>query len=384
MPSPLAALFLPKRRLAAADPLILQRGGLLGGTQWVVPRGECQFRRHDFSAIPPRQRRPAAALHLQRLLPTSDSVARIGWVGSIALFWIWENPLPAVLKTRQKWLPESALRRPVLANGLHLLRCQSGVEGQYWRDGSLVASQWWPDAPALDAWHRFLRGAGVAIDQSVSVPSVQSAQWLDYPWPVMQPVRSGQLANTEFLIWLVTLCLLAAAAGSQASSLHEWGRLREKQQEQLVALRARSGPILDARERAEALAARLQDYRVVQDGISDYDLIAEVIRPLPAGTRLVEYLRDGRKLSVKVALPGQSPAVPASAMGQPVVQPLPDISMQPKLPTVDVRRMVALYAAHPLLDQASATPVLGGVLLEFDLPAPVAGQEPDAGGEAGR
>ena len=77
MSNPLAALFLPKRRLAAADPLILQRGGLLGGTQWVVKRAECQYRRHDFSGIPARQRAAAAALHAKRLLPTVDALVRI-------------------------------------------------------------------------------------------------------------------------------------------------------------------------------------------------------------------------------------------------------------------------------------------------------------------
>ena len=39
--------------------------------------------------------------------------------------------------------------------------------------------------------------------------------------------------------------------------------------------RGRLWPIAVPVQRAEALAARLQDYRVVQDGISDYDLIAE-------------------------------------------------------------------------------------------------------------
>lgn len=374
MPNPLAALFLPKRRLAAADPLILQRGAVLGGTQWVVPRGECQYRRHDFSALTARQRQAAAALHVKRYLPTSESLARIGWLDGIAHFWIWEKPLPAVIRSRQKWLPESALRRPMLPNGLHLLKCERGLEGQAWRDGNLMASQWWPMAPDIDDWHRFLRSAGLPVDQAPAVPSVQNAPLLAYPWPQMQPVRSGQLANAEFLIWVTSFCLLAAAAGWQASSLQEWRKLRAAQEVELATLRAQAGPILEARERAEAAVARLQEMQSMLQGVSDYDLIADMVRPLPAGTRLLNYTRETGKLQATVTVPGQG--TPGQTMpgtsGQaaaPVTLSLGQLGLPgAALPRVDVRRIVALYQGHPLLSDASATPVPGGLLLEFALP----------------
>ena len=370
MPNPLAVLFLPKRRLAAAEPLVLQRGGVLGGTQWVVPRGECQYRRHDFSAVPPRQRQAAAALHLQRYLPTSDAVARIGWLDGVAHFWIWERPLAAVLRSRQKWLPESVLRRPALANGLHLLRCESGVEGQAWRDGNLVASQWWPQSPPTESWQRFVRGTGIGIDQTPGMPAVQQVPLSAYPWAQMQPVRTGQLANAEFVIWTATLGLLAAAAGWQLASLQEWRELREAQEKQLAALRMRAGPILDARDRAEAAAGRLHDMQAMLNGVSDYDLIADIVRPLPARTRLASYLRESGKISAALLLPGAAgPSATPSAPGLPVMgvpgQAVPRLAIA----NVDLRRMVSMYEGHPLLTEASATPAVGGVLLEFKLPA---------------
>ena len=381
MPNPLAALFLPKRRLAAAEPIVLQRGSLLGGTQWVVPRGECQYRRHDFSALPARQRQAAAALHVKRYFPTVDSLARIGWLGGIAHFWIWEKPLPAVIRSRQKWLPESALRRPLLPNGLHLLKCENGVEGQAWRDGNLLASQWWASTPEVDEWHRFLRSAGFAVDQGPVVPSIQLLPLLPYPWPQMQPTRTGQLANAEFVIWLSTLALLAAAAGWQASSLQEWKKLRDAQAIELAAMRAQSGPILEARERAEEALAQLQDLESMLQGVSDYDLIADVVRPLPAGTRLLNYTREASKLQVTVTVPGQvatTPTIPAPMSQAQVAMP------GATLPRVDIRKIVALYQGHPLLSEAAATPVLGGLALEFSLPEVEEDEESDTGSSGDR
>lgn len=355
MPNPLAALFLPRRRLAAADPLVLQRGGPFGGSQWVVARGECQYRRHDFGAIPQRQRAAAATLHVKRYLPSTDAVARIGWQGGIAHFWIWEKPLPAVQKGRARWIPESALRAPAIPNGLHLMRCLRGVEGQVWKEGRLLASQWWPEVPDSEAWQRFQRGAGLSLDQAPAKPVVQERPLAEYPWALMQAERSGRFAEAEFVIWVSTLSLLAAAAGWQAASLRQWQGMRESQAVEIEALRASSSVILAGREAADAATSELARLQKLQNGLSDYALVADIVGPLPAGSEVVRYLREGGKVTALVKT-GQK----------------------------DLRRVVALYQSHPVLREASGALAAEFVELTFELPAPPddekdAAEGPDAG-----
>lgn len=342
MPNPVAALFLPRRRLAAADPLVLQRGGPLGGTQWVAPRGECQYRQHDFNHLPSRQRAAAAALHVKRFMPSVDALARIGWQDGIAHFWIWEKPLPAAQKGRIRWMPESALRRPLIANGQHLLQCLVGVEGQVWEDGRLLASQWWPVVPAIETWQRFLRGASIALDRAPVMPAVQRLPLLPYPWPLMQAERSGRFADTELVIWVAALSLLGASAGWQAASLDAWHQLRDAQVGELDVLRSSSATILDGREVADAAAAELASLQKLQKGVSDYVLIADILAPLPPGSMVLTYLREGGKIRTLV-----------------------------KTPEKDLRKLTVLYQSHPLLREASALVAGESVELTFEMPKPV-------------
>ena len=66
-----------------------QSGGLLGGSEWVVPRGECQYRQHDFSQLPARRRRAAARLAVPRFEPAPGARVHIAWQQGIAHYWIW-------------------------------------------------------------------------------------------------------------------------------------------------------------------------------------------------------------------------------------------------------------------------------------------------------
>ncbi|MBS0226984.1 MAG: hypothetical protein JSS25_11660 [Proteobacteria bacterium] len=340
-PNVLAALFLPRRRLATAERTLLQRGGPLGGSQWVAPRGQCQYRQQDFSAVPKRQRHAAAELHAKRLVPNSESRVRIGWMDGIAHFWIWENPLPAAIKGRQRWVPEAVLRRPAIANGTYLVNCSSGVEGQIWRDGHLRGSQWWPAVPTLESWHRFLRGAGASIEQSPAVPKAHGLPLLAHPWALLQPERSGRFAGSEFVVWVGCLAVLAAAAGWELASLQQWEKARETQASALEDMRAKAGAILAARESADDSTSQLAALAGLQTGVSDYALIADVIAPLPQGSQLMAWTRETGKIQALV-----------------------------KTKLDDPVKLVLLYRNHALLREVTATPSGEFIQLVFDLPKP--------------
>ena len=291
--------------------------------------------------MPKRQRHAAAELHAKRLLPNSESRVRIGWVDGVAHFWIWENPLPAAIKGRQRWIPESVLRRPAIANGTYLVHCTDGVEGQVWKDGRLVASQWWPAAPPAENWHRFMRGAGVSIEQSSKVPTPQNLPLLPHPWALLQPERSGRFGGNEFVIWVACLAVLAAAAGWELASLQQWEKTREAQASALEDMRQRVGPILAAREGTEDTTRELANLAKLQTGVSDYALIADVIVPLPAGSQLMAWTRESGKIQAMV-----------------------------KTSLKDPMKLVQLYRGHALLHEVSATPSGDFFQLVFELPKP--------------
>src|SRR5258708_6074462 len=100
--------------------------------------------------------------------------------------WIWDRDRTEGLlsgagrdTSQVRLIPETALRRP-LADGTRLVACLDGVEGQVWRNRSLMASRWWPSLPAAVEWQRFQRSAGLASASLGSAPGEPgTVDWLD-------------------------------------------------------------------------------------------------------------------------------------------------------------------------------------------------------------
>ena len=104
---------------------------------------------------------------------------------------------------------------------------------------------------------------------------------------------------------------------------------------------------------AGAAAAELARLQKLQNGLSDYVLVADIIGPLPSGSQVMRYLREGGKVTALV-----------------------------KTEQKDLRRLVAFYQAHPVLKEASAASAAEFVELTFDLPKPP-DDEADATGTIG-
>ena len=338
----LAALFLPTRRLTGTDldpPAdLLQSGGALGGQQWVVPRAQCQYRRADLAAVPPRQRAAAARLAATRYQPSPDAVVHAAWRRGIAHLWIWTSPLPEVASGEQRWIPESLLRAPPESDGPRLLVAVRGCEGQVWEDGQLLQSQWWPVLPDADAWQRFLRAGG--LDSGTAGPPVpENLPWSDSWGEGGRDWLPGSTAGRERLAWLVLGAVFAVALGWQVNGLARWGVASARLSAELESTRTQMAPVLAARERAEAAQAEAERLRGLQSGASDYELTARILAVQPAGIRVNGWKRDANNLHV-LLVGGDT----------------------------DPRKYVAAYAGQPDLADASATPMGGGMQLTFKLP----------------
>lgn len=342
------ALFLPSRSLVRDGGAAPTPGGLLGGREWVVPRGECQYRQHDFSQLPARRRRAAARLAVPRFEPAPGAKVHIAWQEGIAHYWIW---MPGDEGNDQvdyrRWLPESRLYAPPLDSGARLLRVSQGVEGQIWHEGRLQASQWWPKPPDLQVWQRFLRAGGLGLIDVIAVPEPQHVNWSDTPWGGSESRFSFDAVLAERLAWWSIAFVLLFAAGWQLTALLRWNAAVESGTLRLEQARKKAGPLLDARERAESAAGQIEgmlDLR--QTASSDYRLMLDVFSLLPEGTQITSWSREPGKLRLTVTSSETDP-----------------------------RKFILPFIQAAWLPDVTATPTgKGGMLLEFELAGTVNGE----------
>lgn len=339
----LAALFSPTRRLIGPDSPVLHQGGALGRVEWVVARADCHYRRLDFSALPIRQRLPAALIAVRRHEPAPGALHHIAWRGGIAHAWVWPQADAALAHGEQAWIPESLLRAPPAVDGPRLLSQMRGFEGQLWLDGQLGASQWWPEVPDQDTWRRFLRGGGSGPEGAEIVPQLESLPWSDAPWGDARRGLPGSPAALERLAWAAGLGVVGLGLGWQLAAQANWTLALARVGSRVEALRAQATPLLEARERADAALDALRSYRDLRSGASDYVMMGEVVRPLPADARLAAWQREGVRLQASV-LSAES----------------------------DPRKYVLAFEGHPQLSEVVASPAAdgSGMQLDFNL-APV-------------
>lgn len=300
-PNRLAALFSPTLRAVGVDTPLL-RGGMFGGRLTVAPRAECEYRRLDFTTLPARRRTGALRIALARFLEAGVP-AHVAWTGGIAHLWLWRMAPPATSQSGQAWAPESRWRAPPLSDGVRLVTMLRGVEGQYWRDRRLATSQWWPHTPVEDDWLRFIRSSGLDPQSHPSVPPVENVPWAIAPWGVSRRRWAGDAAMQERWLWIGASTLLAVAAGWQFAAWRYWREARQVQEQALEQARTKAGPVLAARERAEALREEAAHLLKLQThSLNDFALVGEFMDSMPDGTRLKLWSRESGKLRAMVRI----------------------------------------------------------------------------------
>lgn len=351
----LAALFSPKRRLVNDDTGRVSPGGVFGGQEWVVGRGECQYRREDLRALPARRREQAGKLAAARHRPSPSALTHVAWTGGVAHFWFWLDPSTAEEGARRRWLPESLLLAPPHADGVRLLQLARGVEAQHWEHGMLAGSQWWADMPGEEDWLRFIRATGREPAAQSGIPQPQRLPWSMRPWGETSWMQRLSTAFDEKAVWLLLFAVLAAGLGWQLASLLRWQTASDQLAAQVERMRMTVGPLLTAREQAEQARdelLRLQALRPLAG--SDYQLMAGIAGRLPEGSRLLTWKREAGKLQVTV-----------------------------QSAETDPRAFVEAFEGDARLSDVAVTPLASGSLqLAFELPvAPTVDAEAAAGQE---
>lgn len=339
----LAALFLPTRRLVNDDQGSVSRGGPFGGQQWVVSRGECQYRREDLRALPVRRRLQAGKLALARYRPSPSALSHVAWTGGIAHFWFWTAPGvdEGGAAGERRWMPESLLLAPPAVDGVRLLRLSQGYEAQYWQNGMLASSQWWEQLPAGEAWMRFVRSTGGDPVALQDVPEPIHLPWSNQPWGETSWAQRLAGLLDEKTAWLLLFAVLAAGLAWQVSALLRWQMAGDQLSVRVERMRAEVGPLLSAREQAEQAQAELERLGALRTPNDDYVLMADVASHLPEGSTLLTWRRDANKLQATV-----------------------------RSGEADPRAFVVAFEGNARLSGVAVTPLANGAMqLAFELPA---------------
>jgi len=205
------------------------------------------------------------------------------------------------LKPELLW-PES-LCHAALPDGLHLLQCMEGVEGQCWQGGVLLASRWWVAVPSLADWQAFARQsrAPASSQTAAAVPEVQALPWQR---PLRQPRPAEQLgraaAGQERLLVGAGALLLLVFSSMTARAAWDAYQAREQAQSAVAQLRQDVTPLLAARDKALAAADQSAALLAQLRAPRPLEVLEELGRLLPKGSTVKEF--DLNQLTVRVAL----------------------------------------------------------------------------------
>ncbi len=139
------------------------------------------------AGLPESKRNAALNLQVHKSFPFKDPAFAAAWKGNEATVYAWDNARvqaaqdTANVPRNTAVVPETFIRAPG-ANGPRLATMLDGVEGQYWNDGFLRASRWWPKIPDATEWQKFLRSVGLATNDTSALSEPANIALLDRPW----------------------------------------------------------------------------------------------------------------------------------------------------------------------------------------------------------
>lgn len=195
-------------------PVSLHAPKLWGQKLYVVPRAQCAFRRLTLKG-PSRVALKAAYLKARNNgLDAHDKFLIVPDInGENAGQWGFVDALNFIGGA----IPESLVYSPI-KDGLRLVKCLEGVEGQCWHRGDLIASRWWGQEPTQSQWQSFVRSIPVSVSQLVrdlpeTVPDLHIPKFRpDLPLlsldieklkTVLSPTRVAAIGGSVFALLLM-------------------------------------------------------------------------------------------------------------------------------------------------------------------------------------
>jgi len=159
--------------------------GAMGQRRWVIARGLCLYKIFTLGDVSRNERRDLLNVRILQWSPFSMTGRYVIWHEETAQVWIWDEAtrlaaMQEVGVAAAAALPETLLYPRPEHDIARVIGCREGFEGQIWTNGTLVASQWWRQAPQPYEWLRFLLGNDVTPETGTS--ETQTFEWLAKPW----------------------------------------------------------------------------------------------------------------------------------------------------------------------------------------------------------
>jgi hypothetical protein len=303
-------LSLPPRRSIQYSDRVEPATGRFGPQQWVLSRPLCRFNRFDLSRLPAPKRKAALALQLPQWSPFADSGYAIVWQDGYASVWCWDNSRVdaeiqksnRIVKAQQK-LPESLLRAPLQA-GLRLLKCLNGAEGQYWQNGQLQVSRWWPQKPDQHAWLAFQRDCGIPAEEQQAQATLQDLPLLQKPWAKISAPggAGGDVPMAEVGLYTALVFGLGLTTAVLGLQHHQVSSATAKRSAELAAIKSKAGKVFSAREDALNTLIRIKGIDSLEPNPQPLILMEAVAETLPksGGAYLKEWEMTGSHLKISV------------------------------------------------------------------------------------
>jgi hypothetical protein len=270
----------------------------------------CRFNRFDLSRLPAPKRKAALSLQLPQWSPFADSAYAIVWQDGFASVWCWDNSrvdaeiqkLNRGAKSQQK-LPESLLRAP-LQTGLRLLKCLNGAEGQYWQNGQLIVSRWWPQRPDQYAWLAFQRDCGIPAEEQQAQATLQDLPFLQKPWAKVSAPggASEDVPMAEVGLYTALVFGLGLTTVVMGLQHHQVSSAIAKRSAELSTIKSKAGKVFSAREEALNSLVRIRGIDSLEPHPPPLVLLEAVAETLPksGGAYLKEWEMTGSHLKISV------------------------------------------------------------------------------------
>ena len=284
---------------------------------WIVGRGLCMYRRHDFANVPKSRRRAAVELQLPVWSPFRRTGHHTVWQGSEAMVWFWDDD--SVAEAQHAFATTPAGRDAPPAEDLHVLPetvflprqddgvrlqpCRAGCELQHWRDGVLEDAFWYPDRPDADQLDSFLARQGVPDAVAARVVQNGAAEFprpehTAEPW--VSPIApTDWLQANERAIAAAAVLLVAVVAVWQEARYWKIDGLAAAAEAEFDTQQGALAPVLATRDEIVALRRRNEALTTVLNTPSQAHLMGLVDQAIPGeSARFAEWSYQQGELQV--------------------------------------------------------------------------------------
>ncbi len=218
--------------------------------------------------------------------------------------WSWDGAF--IIETGQmaravRVIPET-LARSGYDNGARLIRCIDGLEGQVWRDSSLVASRWWPKTPAAREWQHFIRAAQAPLDMAQgAAPTPCEAPFRD-DLPFIDPEPENlRLTFAPARIGAAAACVLALVAAFEATQLVTHRSEAAASSAQIREALAENSTAIEARRRALEAAAQIEQLAETENPATVVEALLAIASEFPASSaRLANFRVNDRTVEARI------------------------------------------------------------------------------------